>query len=157
MNSFPLGGIISLLIFLPNLLLFISPPKKMNDESDSTNGKNFITIFERTGQASCFVLPFLYHLPIPSIFNEMMLTMMAVILSLYYVCWARFFMKGRGMEWFYRPLFGMILPMAVLPVLYFLIAAVFLQSLWLFIVAVVFAIGHLTESWIQFQKICKIL
>lgn len=48
-----------------------------------------------------------------------------------------------------------ILPMAVLPVLYFLTAALILKSLWLLIAAIVLAIGHLSESWNQYRNIMK--
>jgi hypothetical protein len=155
MNSLPLGGIISLLVLLPNLLLVIFPSKMMDGKSDSSGKLIFITILERTGQVGCFVLPFFYRLTFPSKFEVMMIVTMAVILLLYYVCWVRFFLNGRGVEWFYRSMFGMNLPMAVLPVLYFLIASVLLQSLWLFIADAIFAAGHLSESWSRYQNILK--
>ncbi|HVN48470.1 MAG TPA: hypothetical protein VMU30_06560 [Bacteroidota bacterium] len=153
MDILPLGGIFSLLILFPNLLFLFFPPKINEHESDSSNKFSIIILVERIGQAGCFVLPFLYRLNISSASNRVMIVLMAILLIFYYVCWIRYYIKDRGVEWFYRPMFGMMLPMAVLPVLYFFLASLVLQSMWLLIAVILLAIGHLTESWRQYRKI----
>jgi len=153
MDILHLGGILTLLILFPNLLLLAFPSKKSESDSDSSNKFSVIVLLERIGQAGCFVLPFLYRLNISSTSNCVMIVVMAILLFSYYACWIRYWINGRGVEWFYHPMFGMMLPMAVLPVLYFLLASIVLQSIWLFIAAIAFAIGHLTESWKQYRKI----
>jgi ABC-type glycerol-3-phosphate transport system permease component len=59
---------------------------------------------------------------------------------------------GRAEVLFYRSMLGIPLPMAVMPVLYFLLAAAWLNSIWLLISALVLGVGHITVTLRNFQK-----
>jgi len=78
---------------------------------------------------------------------------MIIFLVLYYLCWARFFMEGRKFIYFYEKLLFLPIPMAVLPVLYCFAAAVLMDS-WIYAAAtIIFAAGHITESWYAASQI----
>lgn len=149
METFPLGGIITLLVLLPNLLVVIFPPviPLANKLPVTDPLLRLMTIIERSGQVGCFVLPFLYHLDIQNSIDILLLLMMITVLMLYYAGWLRYLLNGRAEVLFYRSMLGIPLPMAVMPVIYFLLAAAWLNSIWLMISAIVLGIGHITVTW----------
>jgi hypothetical protein len=74
---------------------------------------------------------------------------MAACLAVYYAGWVRYLLLGRGEALFYRPLLGIPLPMAVMPVVYFLAAALLLGSAWLLLAACILGGGHITVTWLN--------
>jgi hypothetical protein len=150
----PLGGIVTLVVLLPNLIaVFFPPTQKLTGNVPTHNGRlQMMTIIERTGQAGSFVIPFFYQLPQLSSLGLTVVLIMSITMVLYYAGWIRY-LAGRTEDLFYRPLLGIPLPMAVMPVIYFFAASIWLNSVWLMIAAVILGIGHITVSWLNSKRI----
>jgi hypothetical protein len=151
MDSFPLGGIITLMVLLPNLLAVFFPPtvKLIDDQQQNDTLLQIMTVVERIGQAGSFVIPFFYRLSLDSVMDAVALTIMICTLALYYATWIRYLVLGREEALFNRSLLGIPLPMAVMPVIYFLSASVLLGSVWLMLAAVMLGVGHISVTWLH--------
>lgn len=149
METIPLGGIIAVVILLPNLLVVLFPPKlKLANVSARVDGlSQVMNIFERVGQIGSFTIPFFYQLKCSTILDTTMLIIMSSALILYYAGWIRYFVKGRNEGLFYKSMLGIPLPMAIMPIIYFISASVLLSSGWLLISAILLGAGHITVSW----------
>jgi hypothetical protein len=145
MNAIPLGGAVTLLVLLPNLAAVFFPPRKQLEKPGKPDPKQLqlFTVLERIGQVACFVLPFFYRLAFSSVIRGIALAVMALVLAVYYAGWVRYLVLGQDEALFYRPLLGIPLPMAVMPVLYFLAAALLLGSFWLLLAAILLGVGHI--------------
>ena len=104
---------------------------------------------EWAGRAAVFILPFRLGAAASMLAGEVML----VALAFYYTGWARYFTRGRTPELLYMPLFGMPLPLAVSPVVYFLAASAPMRSVPLAVAAVVFGVAHVAISRFEFERI----
>jgi len=155
MEALPLGGIITLVVLLPNLLAVFFPPttKLAHDPQPKNIRLKILTAVERIGQSGSFAIPFFYRLSLASTRQSVALAIMTGALALYYAGWIRYLVLGRAEELFYRSLLGVPLPMAVLPVIYFLSASIMLGSVWLMLATAVLAIGHISVSWLHCRRI----
>jgi hypothetical protein len=150
----PLGGLITLVVLLPNLIIVFFPPtQKLAGDLSTHDGRlQMMTIIERIGQVGSFAIPFFYQLPQSSTLGFVAVLIMSVTVVFYYAGWIRY-LVGRTESLFYRPLLGIPLPMAVMPVTYFFAASIWLGSVWLMIAAVLLGIGHITVTWLNSQRI----
>lgn len=155
MKAFPLGGIITLLVLLPNLLAMFFPPstRLADDPQPNRSRLQIMTVVERIGQAGSFVIPFFYRVTLTSSIQAIALAIMVGALALYYAGWVRYLVQGRAEVLFYRSLLGIPLPMAIMPVIYFLAASALLGSVWLLLAAVLLGVGHITVTWLQSRRI----
>jgi len=155
MKAFPLGGIITLLVLLPNLLAVFFPPstRLADDPQPNRSGLQIMTVVERIGQAGSFVIPFFYRVTLTSSIQAIALAIMVGALALYYAGWVRYLVQGRTEVLFYRSLLGIPLSMAIMPVIYFLAASALLGSVWLLLAAVLLGVGHITVTWLQSRRI----
>ncbi len=151
----PLGGIITLLVLLPNLLMLVLRPDATPPEAPRKDTMmRLMELVERVGQAGSFAIPFFYPLPVLRSASVDALAVMALALFFYYSGWTRYAVKGHRFVLLYAPLLGVPLPMAVSPVVYFFAAAIFLRAWPLALAAALLAVGHLyvsNEEW----KRCK--
>jgi hypothetical protein len=151
----PLGGLITLAVLLPNLLVLALRPEGVPPRPAKQNQRlKMVEIIERIGQVGVFAIPFFY--PLPQLRNASVdaLAVMGLAIGIYYAGWARYALKGHRFVLLFAPLLGIPLPMAISPVFYFGAAAIFLGS-WPLAVAVLFlAIGHLIVSQGEWQR-CK--
>jgi hypothetical protein len=76
----------------------------------------------------------------------------AVALILYYALWSRY-LAGRRYALLYDSLWGLPVPMAILPVVVFLAAAGWLSNAWIAIAALVLAAGHIPVAVITRRAI----
>lgn len=149
----PFGGIITLAVLLPNLLMLLLRPVGVPPRPEKKDGlMKFMEVIERTGQAGSFLIPFFYPLPALREASVDALVVMALALLFYYVCWARYALKGHRFVLLYAPMFGVPLPMAVSPVVYFAAAAIFLRAMPLAIAVGLLAIGHLYVSYCEWKR-----
>ncbi|NIN93243.1 hypothetical protein GTO36_09775 [bacterium] len=155
MEAFPLGGIISLAVLLPNILALFFPPtiRLANVPQPSDKLLQIMTVVERIGQVGSLVIPFFYRLSLARAKDAVALAVMIGALILYYTGWVRYIILGRDEALFYRSLLRIPLPMAVMPVIYFLAAAVLLDSVWLLLASIALGAGHLTVSWLHSRRI----
>ncbi len=138
------GALVSMLVLLPNLLYFMLPPR--NAPAAIAPLPVIFTILEQAGRVLCFVLPFVFGRRIAESKPDILVLLMGLCLLGYYLCWARFFAGGRGFDLMYAPFLGIPVPLAVFPILYFLLLGVWLRPPVLILPAVLFAVGHLAES-----------
>jgi hypothetical protein len=155
MEEFPLGGIITLAVLLPNILAVFFPPviRLANVPQPNHKRMQIMTVVERIGQVGSYVIPFFYRLSLAGAADAVALVVMIGALILYYAGWVRYIILGRDEALFYRSLLSIPLPMAVMPVIYFLAAAVLLDSVWLLLASISLGTGHLTVSWLHSRSI----
>ena len=146
------GGFITVLVLAPNLIFLAFPPRPQPVNLAARPAPRWAEIAERIGQVGCFALPFLYFFDSQPLAAGLWLGLMAVALVVYYSGWARYLRRGRGSDLLYSPLLRLPIPLAVTPVLYFLLAAGLLASPWLALAALCLAAGHWTVSWAEYAK-----
>jgi hypothetical protein len=155
MKSLPLGGGLTLLVLLPNLVFVFFPPLSSAVEMTPLSGRGvrMMGIFERVGQAGCFLLPFFYRLRVVGWKDGLAVGVMAVCLAGYYAGWVRYLVRGRHEALLYQSMFAIPLPMAVFPVTYFFTAGVLFDSIWLGLAALVLGVGHISVSALNARRI----
>lgn len=145
------GFILPILVLLPNLLLLFFPP--INIPNHRSTPPLIFTIFERVGQVTCFSLPILFGKRIADQPMDLLMWFMFVCLIIYYLCWIRFFWSSREYAVLFQPLGFIPVPLALFPILYFLLLALWLNSYLFALPAVLFAIGHFAASWSTYTQI----
>lgn len=149
----PLGGLITLAVLLPNLLMLVLPPREVPSQPDSKDARyRMMEVIERAGQAGVFLIPFFYPLPVLRAASVDALAVMVLALLFYYSAWARYVSKGNRYILLYAPFLGVPLPMAISPLVYFTAAAVFLSAWPLALAALVLAVGHLYISNLAWNR-----
>jgi hypothetical protein len=108
---------------------------------------------EWVGRVAVFVLPAFYRFSLGTVGGRLALGVMLLALAFYYTGWARCFTRGRNPVLLYKPLFGVPLPLAVSPVVYFLAASVALRSMPLAVGAVVFGSAHIAISAFNYERL----
>lgn len=145
------GAVISLAVLLPNLLLLVFRPR---DDIRPRDAGLLATILERAGQGGCLVLPFLVGGP--GAWN-LWLVPVVVAIGAYWALWIRYLVDRRTASLYrplgHRPLGPLPIPMAVFPVLAFLSAGGWLESVVVGVAALVLAAGHLPNSWAAWKSI----
>lgn len=149
----PLGGLITLLVLLPNLLFLVFPPLDRPAEGEVKGPLHHLMEgIERVGQALSFIIPFIYQLPFVQYQPASRASttgaaiVMALALVFYYAGWARYIAQGRRGCQLFEPMLGVPLPLALSPVIYFAATAVLLKSWPLAVASVLLAVGHLFVS-----------
>lgn len=140
MEFSPLGLAVSLVVFAPTLLLVRFAPK---GAQPSARIPWPITWAERAGQVSCIAVPAFTGSAgggWPSL-----IVMIAALIG-YYALWIRYLTGGRSWALLYQPVWGIPVPMAILPVVYFFAAAAWLGSWWIACAALLLAFGHIPAA-----------
>jgi hypothetical protein len=147
------GGLISILILLPNLLWMVLPPRgKPEDDAVHRNGQHRVMeILEWVGRIAALVIPFFYRIEVQSTRQVVPLVVMALALLLYYTGWTRYFTRGRSYALLFEPLLGIPLPLAVSPIVYLLAASALLASWYLALATLILGLGHLSISYREFR------
>ena len=148
---YPYSLIIPGLVIAPNLLFFLAKPVKV--PASPPKESVFLVICERLGQTGCFVAPLFYRVNFSGAWQITAALGMALVLLVYYLCWIRFFTHGREYRWLYEPLAFIPIPMALFPVVYFLLGSAITHSIPLLISSLVFAAGHIPISLLQYQHV----
>lgn len=145
------GFIIPILVLLPNLIFIFFQPR---DTPKFLAAPSLVfTLLERAGQITCFMMPIVFGRLIAAKPPGLPAIGMALCLLIYYGCWVRYYSSGQTFAVLFKPWLGIPLPMAVFPVLYFLLLGIWLKS-WLFAVpAWLFAVGHLVNSWNVYRQV----
>jgi hypothetical protein len=144
-HLYPASLLITAAVLLPNLLFLALPAlnaKKYGKSADSLA----LTIVERAGQVSCFILPLFSPLSFTGSTVIAAWMVMGVTLGFYYAGWIRFFVQGRDYLLLFKPMLRVPVPMAISPVIYFLLASLVLGSVYLAIAAAALGVGHISIS-----------
>lgn len=137
---------IPIIIILPNIAYAIFPPKSSPQNSERPKWWNIIIAFERIGQIAVFTLPLFWKVLYSGPALLAILFSMLVFVLIYYICWIRYFTKGREFYLLYAPFLGLPIPLAIAPILYFFCVSILLSSCTIAIFTAVLAIGHIPES-----------
>ena len=146
-----MGLLVSLLILLPNLVYFIFPPRDVPEKFPSLPWH--LTVLEQIGRYACFALPLIFGKQIAAQPFNFLAMLMGICVAFYYICWIRYFTSGRGFALLFKPLWHLPVPMALFPVLYYILLGLWLGSLLFLIPALMLCIGHLAISWRTYQYI----
>ena len=138
-----IGLIFLLMLFIPNL--FWSKHKPENYDKYVKNENKTLRIFEGAGQVlvTCIVLIFKdFNIKTGSwwIIQQML---SFVFIVLYEIYWIKYYKRKKTMQDFYSSLLGIPVAGASLPVIAFLLLAVYGKSIPLLIAVVILGIGHI--------------
>lgn len=145
------GLIITLLILLPNLFFFLIPPRHIPESL--SKAPVWLTVLERIGQIGCFAMPLVFGKQIARQPIDFWVALMALCLLIYYICWIRYFAGGRDFSLLYTPLWIIPVPMALFPVIYFLLLGLWVLSPLFLIPAALLALGHMGVSLHMYSQI----
>lgn len=138
------GIIFPLLILIPNLVWMIMPKPESIPTSEEPV---LLTIIENIGRFATLLIPLFYAVQWQKKFTIPVLAVMTILLLIYYSAWMRYFIHQREVEWLSKSLFGIPLPLAVAPSLFFILSSYLLDSWWMLAASVLFGISHV---WITY-------
>ena len=138
-----IGLIFLLMLFIPNL--FWSKHKPENYDKYVKNANKTLRIFEGAGQVlvTCIVLIFKDFNIKTGSWWIIWLMLSFVFMVLYEIYWIKYFKSKKTMQDFYSSLLGIPVAGASLPVIAFLLLAVYGKSIPLLIAVVILGIGHI--------------
>ena len=138
-----IGLIFLLMLFIPNL--FWSKHKPENYDKYVKNENKTLRIFEGAGQVlvTCIVLIFKDFNIKTGSWWIIWLMLSFVFMVLYEIYWIKYFKSKKTMQDFYSSLLGIPVAGASLPVIAFLLLAVYGKSKPLLIAVVILGIGHI--------------
>ncbi|MBN2238476.1 MAG: hypothetical protein JW712_01775 [Dehalococcoidales bacterium] len=145
----PLSLIITTLVLLPNAVFAVKKPAE--DNIPAPKEPLPLVVLERIGQPACFLIPLFFPVSLAGPIRIAALAGMVLALCVYYYCWVRYFRGKRKAYLLFTPLCSIPVPMAIFPVLYFLLSAVILGSIPMLISGLVLAAGHIPVSLIQYK------
>lgn len=137
------GALIPLLIMLPNVIWMLAPK---GDGSEPVAEPLWLTIMENIGRFATLIVPFFYSLDAHKKFSLPVMIAMGLALAGYYGGWIRYFVGGRAPALLGASLLGIPLPMAVLPIAFFILSSYLMGSWWMFGAALLFGVAHI---WIS--------
>lgn len=143
--SIPLrsGALIPVLVMLPNVVWMLLPKV----EADGQDAEPLaLTIVENIGRAAVLILPFFYSLDLGKQGSAWVAIAMGLALAIYYVAWLRYFRGGRSPELFRVPLLGIPLPLAVAPIVFFVLSSYLMGSWWILGASILFGVAHIWVS-----------
>lgn len=111
-----------------------------------------LVVLERTGLAGCLIIPAFYPIDIAGTLGIIAVVGTGLMLATYYYCWLRYFRHNRNYPWLFAPLSVMPVPLAISPVLYFMLSSIILHSLPLFLSDLILASGHIPVSLISYRN-----
>lgn len=134
------GVIYLLMLLIPNIIWAKNQPKGY----DPSDENKILGIFERTGEILCTCCALIF-----SDFNlhstkwVIWLGISFLLMLIYEIYWIRYFKSEKPLEDFYKPLFGISIPGASLPVISFLILGIYGTNMFMIISSIILGIGHI--------------
>lgn len=136
------GLVVFLLPMLPNLLFFIKKSPITNDPV-STNYP-WLEAVEHGSQIIFIVCLIMLVSKKKSLILTIYPAVMGILLFIYYGLWIGYFFIGAD--------FTMLLFMAIIPVLYFIVGALWLHNLPAFIFSSLFGIAHIAVTYLNYYQ-----
>lgn len=134
------GAIYLLMLFMPNIIWAKNQP-----QGYSADGENrILAALERIGEAACTCCVLVF-----SDFNiritpwALWLGISFLLMLLYEAYWVRYFKSPKNMEDFYKPMLGISVPGATLPVIAFILLGIYGTNIFLIVSGVILGIGHI--------------
>ncbi|WP_339268624.1 hypothetical protein MKY19_03140 [Paenibacillus sp. FSL R5-0744] len=144
-----LGTLMALILLVPSLLMIKFPPE--NVPSGLRDAGPIYTFLERAGQLGCIGILAMSQDNFQQVKLGVIAVFIVLFIAIYYGLWVRYIVKGQQFKLLWDPLVFIPIPMAVLPVCAFGLAAIWGKSIWLSIAVVCLAIGHLANSWHSYK------
>lgn len=141
------GTLTALLILAPSITLGFLPTRPAGALSYPVG--IVPAVLERVGQIGCLALAVVDgpHTPTtPATWSLAATT--GVLVAAYLGLWARYLVRGQWAELLFDPVWGLPIPLAVLPVAAFAALSVWAGSWWLGLAVCCLAAGHLRISWL---------
>lgn len=154
MTFHPLSLIITLLVLIPNIIFSLKKPA--NKPANLPKENIVLAVIENIGRYGVFIIPLFYAIDISGIWEIIAVSMMGLMLLQYYVCWIRYFLRGNDFKWMFLPFIKIPIPLAISPVIYFMLSSIILHSLPMLIFSLLLAVGHIPISWQQYKHIKSI-
>lgn len=145
--------IIPLVVLLPNVLYWAWPPIEIPSSVQAIQVHPGLKVTEGLGRVGVMVVPLFYAIPMNRSVDRLGLAIMILAMLFYLVGWTRYLGKARRYRWLFAPLWGIPVPMAVMPVIYFLAASLLLDSIPMLTSAVILGIGHIPASLQIYQSL----
>jgi hypothetical protein len=145
----PNGGLISILVLIPNLLFIVFPPRDV--PRTLSKPARSLEIIEWIGRIGAFAIPFFCWIEITGAIETLAAVIMIGALTIYYAGWLRYLRRGRSFALLFQPMWGIPLPLAFAPIVYFYAASITLHSWWLLLATMLLTIGHLYVSNLSWQ------
>lgn len=129
-----------LMLFIPNIIWTKNQPEGY----DASDENRILLIFERVGEVLCTCLILIF-----SDFNLhatkwiIWLGISFLLMIIYEIYWIRYFKSDKTLEDFYKPMLGIPVPGAMLPVMAFLILGIYGTNIFLIISSAILGIGHI--------------
>ncbi len=150
----PLGGLISVAALIPNIVWAFLPPSDVQGpgKEGAAEPSRALALIEQVARLAVVGVPFLSTVaPLQPIERAALIVSLGA-LGVYYFCWFRYFARGRRIQLLYQPLWGVPVPMAVSPVVYFAAASVVLHSIWLAAATVLLSLSHIPLSYREARR-----
>lgn len=137
------GLIFLVMLMLPNIIWTKNQPKDY--EKYVTNENRVLLAFERSGEVlvSCVSLIFSDFNIKPWTNRTWWLIVSFLLMVLYEIYWIRYFKSEKTMKDFYSSILGIPVAGAILPVLAFLLLAVYGKNIVLGVSVLILGIGHI--------------
>lgn len=140
------GIIVFFLAMIPNFAYMLTAPMEQLDNDKKKSRLNAEDL------SRDFFAFFLVAFKSESFSSPIYLVGAIVFLLLYYVSWARYFRNGKKTELLLAPLWKIPVPLAVFPVLYFILSSLYLNNVLSMALAVIFGFFHIKESYRKSKK-----
>ena len=149
------GLIYLVLLMLPNIIWTKNQPKDY--EKYVGNENKVLLMFERVGEVlvSCAALVFSDFNIKPWSSWSWWLVVSFALMVLYEIFWIRYFKSEKTMEDFYSSILGIPVAGATLPVLAFLLLAVYGKNIVLGVAVIILGIGHIGIHLMHRREIRK--
>lgn len=129
------------MLFIPNLYWVKRQPAGYTPAGEN----QLLAALERVGEAgvTCCALLFSDFNLRPLSPRSLWLALSFILMVAYECWWVRYFRSGRTLQDFYRPLLGIPVAGATLPVLAFLALGIYGRVIWMVLAALVLGVGHI--------------
>lgn len=143
------GLIFLVMLMVPNLIWTRYQPKDYDKYVGNEN--RVLLVFERVGEVlvSCLALIFSDFNIKPWSNWSWWMVFAAIMMILYEVFWVRYFKSARTMQDFYKSILGIPVAGATLPVIAFLLLALYGKNPILGVADIILGIGHIGIHWMH--------
>lgn len=143
--------IIPVLVMLPSVSFMFLSPRNV-PAPDGSRVHPVLSAVETAGRVGTIVLPLFYPVCLNHGYEAAALAGMAVCLLLYYAVWMVYYRRGRDFARLFAPLWGIPVPLAVFPSVYFLLASFLLHAVPLLAAGLIFGAAHIAVSLQTYRR-----
>lgn len=139
-----------LMLFIPNMIWAKNPPKGYSSKDEN----RILIIIERIGEALCTCCALVFkEFNIRETAWIVWLGVSFVFVLLYEIYWARYFKSEKNIEDFYKPMLGVEMPGATLPVIAFFMLGIYGTNIFMIISSIILGIGHIGIHMQHYRKL----